>query len=229
MIQKSKVKFISCTQPVNELKEQGVKTPQDLIAYCARVSNPGNQLNIKTSEKLLNYMIKHKHWSPFEQVSITFEVTTTRDVARQILRHRSFVFQEFSGRYARMMPADELRETRLQDHSNRQNSLETDDKVTQAAWEAIQSQVYELTQDLYVRALNMGVAKELARAILPEGLTESKLYVTGTLRSFIHWIDVRIAPETQKEHREIAQEAKQHLLCTFPFLRTYYQEEKEVS
>lgn len=224
----SSIKLVSYTQPVNSLKDQGIITAQDLIAYCARVSNPKNQFNTDSADKLLCYMIKHKHWSPFEQVSLTLEITTTRDIARQILRHKSLNFQEHSGRYSRMMPAAELRETRLQDKENRQNSLETDNKAVKHAWEAVQAEVYKVTQDLYTRALNMGIAKELARAILPEGLTESRLYVSGTLRSFIHWIDVRIDPSTQKEHRLLAEEAKVIITNMFPFLNTYY-EEKEVS
>lgn len=178
---------------------------EELIAYMARVSNPKNQDN-KDIEKLIKYMLDNKHHSPFEMVSACFEINTTRDIGRQILRHRSFSFQEFSQRYADVnnLPSMELRECRLQDVKDRQNSLETDNKELTAVWENMQKAVYEMSMSAYNEALALGVAKEQARALLPEGLTASRMYMTGTLRSWIHYISVRADKHTQKEHRDIA-------------------------
>jgi len=178
----------------------------DLVAFCARVSNPSNQNNTDTSEKLIRYLINNKHWSPLEMVSMCLEIETTRDIARQILRHRSFSFQEFSQRYAD--PTKELdfvlREARLQDNKNRQNSIETDNPALQAFWETQQKRVLETVKSAYEWAIQNGIAKEQARAVLPEGLTVSRLYMNGTLRSWIHFIELRSANGTQKEHQEVA-------------------------
>ena len=191
---------------------------QDIIAYCARVSNPSNQNNTETNEKLLKYLIKHKHWSPFEMVSACLEIQTTRDIGRQILRHRSFSFQEFSQRYAN--PVDELefetREARLQDLKNRQNSVFIYDKKLQADWEKEQQRVITLSKQVYQWAIKKGIAKEQARAVLPEGLTVSRLYMNGTLRSWIHFIELRSANGTQKEHRQIAIECGKVISKIFP-------------
>jgi thymidylate synthase (FAD) len=194
---------------------------QDLIAYCARVSNPDNQMNSETSEKLLKYLMKHKHWSPFEMVSACLEIETTRDIARQILRHRSFSFQEFSQRYAD--PTDELafqlREARLQDPKNRQNSIAVDDKELQEEWEWMQQQVINTAERAYQWAIKNGIAKEQARAVLPEGNTVSRLYVNGTLRSWIHYIELRSANGTQLEHIEIAKACAKVITNVFPLMR----------
>jgi len=208
-----KVKLISYTY-VNTgafVDDDGVYTghPQtikELVAYCARVSNPSNQFNSRTADKLLEYLIEHKHWSPFEMVNLCLEITTTRDIARQILRHRSFSFQEFSQRYAD--PTKELsfvlREARLQDKSNRQNSIETDDKRLQEVWEYHQLAVKHAALDAYNWAIKHGLAKEVARSVLPEGMTESRMYMNGTLRSWLHYLDLRTKNGTQKEHVEVA-------------------------
>lgn len=191
---------------------------QAMIAYCARVSNPANQANIETADKLINYLIVNKHWSPFEMTSACLEITTTRDIARQILRHRSFSFQEFSQRYAN--PVNDLnfilREARLQDNKNRQNSIETTDSNVQQAWARRQELVINLAIDAYRWAISNGIAKETARAVLPEGLMESKLYVNGTIRSWIHYIEVRTDNSTQKEHRIIAQQCAEELAKIIP-------------
>jgi thymidylate synthase (FAD) len=196
---------------------------QDLIAYCARVSNPANQSNTQTSEKLVRYLIKNKHWSPLEMVSACVEVNTTRDIARQLLRHRSFSFQEFSQRYAD--PVKELdfvtREARLQDTKNRQNSLSSSDEATKLWWENKQQEVIAMVTEMYKAALEKGIAKEQARAILPEGNTVSRLYVSGTLRSFIHYIEVRSGSGTQKEHMEIAREMAIVLAPIFPMIAEF--------
>jgi thymidylate synthase (FAD) len=200
------VKLLSYSQPTNEFKDLGIADAQELIAYCARVSNPNNQLNTDTSEKLIKYLIKHQHWSPLEMVSACLEITTTRDIARQILRHRSFSFQEFSQRYAD--PTKDLsfvtRDARLQDTKNRQNSVETDDVLLQNEWFRAQQRVIYAAQREYEWAIANGIAKEQARAVLPEGLTVSRLYMNGTLRSWIHFIELRSANGTQKEHQEVA-------------------------
>jgi len=200
------VRLLSYSQPTEEFAGMGLQDAQELIAYCARVSNPSNQLNTDTSEKLIRYLVKHQHWSPLEMVSACIEITTTRDIARQILRHRSFSFQEFSQRYAD--PTRDLsfvcREARLQDEKNRQNSIETDDEYLQKRWEEQQERVISICKNAYGWAIANGIAKEQARAVLPEGLTESRLYMNGTLRSWIHFIELRSANGTQKEHQEVA-------------------------
>jgi thymidylate synthase (FAD) len=199
-----KVRLISYSQAV-DLPEY-IKTPQELVAYCARVSNPANQLNTETSEKLIRYLIKHQHWSPLEMVNVCLEIETTRDIARQILRHRSFSFQEFSQRYADPTQdlSFEIREARLQDTKNRQNSIETDNQNLKEHWEDYQRSIIANAQSAYEWAVKNGIAKEVARAVLPEGLTMSRMYMNGTLRSWIHYIQLRQANGTQKEHMEIA-------------------------
>jgi thymidylate synthase (FAD) len=196
----------------------GIADAQELIAYCARVSNPSNQLNTETSDKLIRYLVKHQHWSPLEMVSACIEITTTRDIARQILRHRSFSFQEFSQRYAD--PVQELdfvlRDARLQDTKNRQNSIETDNLALQAWWEERQRRVIEECKNAYEWAIAKGIAKEQARAVLPEGLTVSRLLMNGTLRSWIHYIQLRSANGTQKEHILIAKEIANVITKIFP-------------
>lgn len=190
---------------------------EQLLAYMARVSNPDNQDNPEYS-KILKYMVTNDHWSPFEMVNACVEIETTRDIARQILRHRSFSFQEFSQRYADVsaLPAAELRETRLQDHKNRQNSLETDDKDLAAAWASMQGHIAREARYVYKWALEQGVAKEVARAVLPEGLTPSRMYMNGTLRSWLHYCKLRTHESTQKEHREIALAISDLLAEAFP-------------
>ena len=205
-------KLISYSQPssrihAGELAAQGLDNIQDLIAYAARVSNPANQANTKTTPKLLDYLIKHKHWSPFEMASACVEIETTRDIARQLLRHRSFSFQEFSQRYADIRDLNDdfvIREARLQDPKNRQNSVETDDEHLQRAWHAHQQIVIEAAKNAYDWAIEAGIAKEQARAVLPEGNTVSRLYVNGTIRSWIHYIELRSANGTQQEHMDLA-------------------------
>ena len=212
------VKLLSHSQPTTEFTELGIDDAQELIAYCARVSNPSNQLNTETSEKLIRYLVKHQHWSPLEMVSACLEITTTRDIARQILRHRSFSFQEFSQRYAD--PTKDLsfvlRAARLQDTQNRQNSIETDNDDLALWWDSAQQEIIDLARKHYARAIELGIAKEQARSILPEGNTVSKLYMNGTLRSWIHFIELRSANGTQKEHREVAQAIKEIFNQQFP-------------
>ena len=194
------------------------------IAMMARVSNPSNQNNSKTSEKLVKYLIKHKHWSPFEMVSLTLEIDTTRDIAHQIVRHRSFAFQEFSQRYAdpaAMGFPFELRETRMQDEKNRQNSVETEDELLNKHWIQQQKRVMDVADGVYKWALGVGIAKEQARAVLPEGLTKSRLYMAGTLRSWIHYVDVRTTPGTQKEHMEIARQCGHIIEPFFPMIKDF--------
>ncbi len=188
----------------------------DAVAYCARVSNPSNQHNTETNEKLIQYLIKHHHWSPFEMVSICLEINTTRDIARQILRHRSFSFQEFSQRYAVVQDAFIPKEARLQDTKNRQNSMVTEDKALQQAWLEKQQELASRSQEVYTWALNQGIAKEQARAVLPEGMTPSRLYMNGTLRSWIHYIELRTGVETQLEHRQIALACADAIAPIFP-------------
>ncbi len=197
------------------------------IAYMARVSNPSNQHNTETSEKLIRYLIKHKHWSPFEMVSVTLEINTTRDIAHQIVRHRSFAFQEFSQRYAKPEEQGypyELRECRLQDEKNRQNSIETEDSLLHQHWVAAQKRVLDSAQSAYKWAIENGIAKEQARAVLPEGLTKTRLYMQGTIRSWIHYIDVRTTPGTQKEHMEIARECAYVINPVFPMIKEFVHE-----
>ena len=194
------------------------------IAMMARVSNPSNQNNSKTSEKLVKYLIKHKHWSPFEMVSLTLEIDTTRDIAHQIVRHRSFAFQEFSQRYAdpaAMGFPYELREARMQDEKNRQNSVETEDELLNKHWIQQQKRVMDVADGVYKWALGVGIAKEQARAVLPEGLTKSRLYMAGTLRSWIHYVDVRTTPGTQKEHMEIARQCGHIIEPFFPMIKDF--------
>ena len=200
----------------------GIDNLQDFVAYCARVSNPTNQMNSETAEKLIKYLIKHKHWSPLEMVSATMEIETTRDIARQLLRHRSFSFQEFSQRYAD--PADmdgvfETSEARLQDTKNRQNSIETDDAELQTQWNIKQQAVIQESEEAYEWAIENGIAKEQARKVLPEGLTLSRLYVNGTLRSWVHYIELRSANGTQKEHMELAKACGQAIAEVFPLAK----------
>ncbi len=203
------VKRISYSQPVNE-EEALLNDPLDLVAYCAKVSNPANQDKMDTAPKLIKYLIDNSHWSPFEMVSVCMEITTTRDIARQILRHRSFSFQEFSQRYADPAALGDQfigKEARLQDPKNRQNSIETNDIKLQERWDEWQKHVYDNAKDAYEWALTHGIAKEQARAVLPEGNTKSRLYMAGTLRSWIHYVQLRSANGTQKEHQEIAVKA----------------------
>jgi thymidylate synthase (FAD) len=212
------VKLVSYSQPTKEFLDQGIEDAQDLVAFCARVSNPSNQLNTETSEKLIKYLIKHQHWSPLEMVSVCMEITTTRDIARQILRHRSFSFQEFSQRYAD--PTKDLnfvtREARLQDDKNRQNSVEVEDHLLQNDWYRAQQRVIYAARREYEWAIANGIAKEQARAVLPEGLIESRLYMNGTLRSWIHFVELRSANGTQKEHQEVAVACAEVIAKIFP-------------
>jgi thymidylate synthase (FAD) len=191
-------------------------TMEEHVAYMARISNPENQMNHETAPRLVAYLQRKAHWSPFEMVSITMQIDTTRDIARQILRHRSFSFQEFSQRYAVAELGTVLREARLQDTANRQSSLEVDDDVLQRKWALQQERVAEQAQHAYEWALSHGIAKEVARAVLPEGLTMSRMYVAGTLRSWIHYCEVRKKKSTQKEHRAIAEQAWQHIVERMP-------------
>jgi len=213
-----KVKLISYSQPLKDdvFTDWNAK---ELIAYAARVSNPDNQKNKETVDRLLKYLIKHQHWSPFEMVSACLEITTTRDIARQILRHRSFSFQEFSQRYAD--PTESLkrvnREARLQDLKNRQNSVEVNDDELQNEWIIQQDAVWLAAFKAYKWAIEMGIAKEQARAVLPEGMMESKLYMNGTIRSWIHYIQLRSANGTQKEHMEIAKACAEAISKIFPY------------
>ena len=216
------VTLLSYSQPTKDFRKLGIEDAQDLIAYCARVSNPSNQLNIETSQKLIRYLIKNAHWSPLEMVSACMEITTTRDIARQILRHRSFSFQEFSQRYAD--PTKDLnflvREARLQDPKNRQNSIELENTVEhgimQEEWALKQLEVIVSAKNAYTWAVKNGIAKEQARAVLPEGLIESKLYVNGTIRSWVHFIQLRSGNGTQKEHQLIALECAKVIANVFP-------------
>ena len=217
-------KLISHSQPTGrihsgELAPTGLDNIQDLVAYCARVSNPSNQANTKTTTKLLEYLIKHKHWSPFEMASACIEIETTRDIARQLLRHRSFSFQEFSQRYADIRDLDDnfvIREARLQDITNRQNSVKTDDVVLMSQWVNKQKELIDHAKEVYNWAIDAGIAKEQARAVLPEGNTVSKLYVNGTIRSWIHYIELRSANGTQQEHMELAREVAAAISQIYP-------------
>lgn len=215
-----KAKLVSITKPEIE----GLDNAEDLIAYCARVSNPSNQMNTETAPRLLAYLIKHKHWSPFEMVDVCFEIETSRAIAAQILRHRSFSFQEFSQRYANPEDMGDIfvhREARLQDPKNRQNSIETNDTRLQMMWSSQQNQVIDQARRAYEWALQNGIAKEQARAVLPEGLTRTRLYMNGTLRSWIHYIELRSANGTQKEHMEIAIECAKAIAEIFPSVNDY--------
>lgn len=210
----SEVKLVAVTVP----RIDGISTAEEFIAYAARVSNPGNQINNETAPKLLRYLAKHSHWSPFEMVSVCMEIKTTRDIGRQILRHRSFSFQEFSQRYAAVTDQFEFREARLQDQKNRQNSIETDDLELNRLWQLEQLSVENASRCAYEWALENGIAKEQARAVLPEGMTRSTMYMNGTLRSWIHYCDLRGSHGTQKEHMEIAKKAWELILQEFPSL-----------
>jgi thymidylate synthase (FAD) len=219
------VKLISMTQPMEGFE---FKTAQDLLGYITRVSNPANQKNFNTTEKLIRYCLRKKHWSPFTMIDLTFEIETTRDIGRQILRHKSFDFQEFSQRYADPTQLGVVtREARMQDKENRQNSIEiTQWDGDRAAllvdeWEKKQIEVVSVAQNVYKWAIEKGIAKEQARVVLPEGLTLSRMYMKGSLRSWIHFCDVRRGPETQKEHREIANECWDVLKTQFTFLEEY--------
>jgi thymidylate synthase (FAD) len=209
-----KAEVVSYSQPARKFLDQGLKTLQDLVVYKARVSNPTNQFNMLTGDKLVDYLIRNKHWSPLEMVSVCMEIETTRDIARQILRHRSFSFQEFSQRYAEVNSFS-IRECRMQDTKNRQNSLTTDDIELQQWWGSAQARVQKEAEFMYQAALNRGIAKEQARALLPEGLAMSRMYMNGTLRSWLHYIEIRTDVATQKEHRDVALECKKALaeLC----------------
>ena len=219
------VKLVSYSQPTDEFRDLGIDDAQELIAYCARVSNPSNQFNSETSEKLIRYLVKHAHWSPLEMVSACVEITTTRDIARQILRHRSFSFQEFSQRYAD--PTKDLkfvtREARLQDPKNRQNSVEIEDQLLQNEWYRAQQRVIYAAQREYEWAIANGIAKEQARAVLPEGLIESRLYMNGTLRSWIHFIELRSGNGTQKEHQLVALACAKAIAAIFPMSESLVQ------
>lgn len=214
-----KVSLISYSKPT-----EGTESVQDLVAYCARVSNPANQANKETNEKLIGYLIRNNHWSPLEMVSICLEIETTRDIARQILRHRSFSFQEFSQRYAVADLDFEQREARLQDKKNRQSSIEIQDEKLEKDWENIQDIVSQQASYAYKWALENGIAKEQARAVLPEGMTKSRLYMNGTLRSWVHYIQLRSGNGTQKEHREVAIECARIIESIFPMIREFVSE-----
>lgn len=206
------VKLVSITKPLVD----GIETAEEFITYCARVSNPSNQLNTDTSERLIQYLIKNKHWSPFEMVNLTMEISTTRDIGRQILRHRSFSFQEFSQRYSDRIDYNEPKEARLQDSKNRQNSLEIEDENLDKWWKNAQLDIIGRSQFIYSQAIERGVAKEVARVVLPEGLTLSRMYMSGSLRSWIHYCDLRTTNGTQKEHRVIAEKCKEIIKKEFP-------------
>jgi len=210
---KCEVRLIGRTQPIEG--NTGTTTANELVAYTARVSNPTNQNNNKTASKLVRYLIKHQHWSPFEMVHLTLEIKTTRDISRQILRHRSFAFQEFSQRYAESETFVE-REARMQDKKNRQNSLEATDDMTKEIFSNSQSELMDIAERVYRSALMSGIAKEQARALLPEGLTETTLYMAGSLRSWIHYCQLRMGVETQKEHREVAEQCWEIIKAEFP-------------
>jgi thymidylate synthase (FAD) len=223
-----KVKLVSYSKPAEDFEAEGIDNVQELIAYCARVSNPSNQMNTETSEKLIRYLVKHAHWSPLEMVSACLEIETTRDIAHQIVRHRSFSFQEFSQRYAN--PVEDLaftiREARLQDTKNRQNSVELDlendeeDQKLEQAWRIQQDKVVLAASKAYQWAIENNIAKEQARVVLPEGLTKTRLYMNGTLRSWVHYIELRSANGTQKEHMEIAKECAKVIAEIFPLAET---------
>lgn len=205
------VKLIAKTVPV------GIDcNSEEFIAYVARVSNTGNQNNHKTGQRLVSYLMRNKHWSPFEMVSAVLEITTTRDITHQIIRHRSFAFQEFSQRYSSEIEFAEPREVRLQDVKNRQNSIESDDESARIFWSDVQADIAAAAEDAYRAAIKLGIAKEVARAILPEGLTVSRLYMAGSIRSWLHYVDVRTDPSTQKEHRIVAEQCRTALAEHFP-------------
>ena len=220
------IRLVSYTAPSKEFLNEGLENVQALIAFCARVSNPSAQINSETSEKLIKYLIKHQHWSPLEMVNAVLEIDTTRDIAHQIVRHRSFAFQEFSQRYAEPKEQGEYfvtSEARLQDKKNRQNSIEinlADDGMPELInrWEELQQDVIFTAGRAYDWAIKAGIAKEVARKVLPEGLTKTRLYMNGTLRSWVHYIDLRSANGTQKEHMEIAKECAKIIAEIFPLI-----------
>jgi thymidylate synthase (FAD) len=208
-------------KPAQELLEEGLENALDLIAYCARVSNPANEFNKETGERLIRRLIEWKHWSPLEMCSATIGIETTRDIARQMLRHRSFSFQEFSQRYADPNSLEEtfvIREARLQDKKNRQNSIQADDEELQRQWNAAQQNVIDTAKKAYTWAIENGIAKEQARAVLPEGNTVSRLYMNGTLRSWVHYIELRSGNGTQKEHIEVARAVAEAISKIFPMI-----------
>jgi len=209
-------KLISFSKPLDDSK-----TIEELVAYCARVSNPANQNNTETNSKLIRYLINNNHWSPFEMVSICLEIKTTRDIARQMLRHRSFSFQEFSQRYALADLGFETREARLQDNKNRQNSIFVNDNDLEETWKTAQNKVKEAAENAYDWAINNGIAKEQARSVLPEGMTKSRLYMNGTLRSWIHYIQLRSGNGTQKEHWEVAIACANAIEPIFPMIKEF--------
>jgi|TARA_B110000914_G_scaffold223895_1_gene240435 thymidylate synthase (FAD) len=215
------VKLVSYSKASDEFKEEGLENVQDLIAFCAKVSNPTAQINMETSERLIKYLIKHQHWSPLEMVNAVLEINTTRDIAHQIVRHRSFAFQEFSQRYADPKEMGEmfvLRECRLQDSKNRQNSIETDDRELAVNWQIKQQMVINASREAYEWAIDNGIAKEQARVVLPEGNTKTRLYMNGTLRSWVHYIELRGANGTQKEHMDIAHSCAKVIAEIFPLM-----------
>ena len=218
-----KVRLVSYSKPTTEFEKDGISDVQELVAFCARVSNPSNQNNKDTSKKLIKYLINNKHWSPLEMVTACVEIETTRDIARQILRHRTFSFQEFSQRYAD--PTKDLsfvvREARLQDVKNRQNSVETSDSVLKNEWNKKQNELIELSLSTYKWAIENGIAKEQARSVLPEGNTVSRMYMNGTLRSWVHYIELRSANGTQKEHMEIAKSIAYEIAKIFPMMNDF--------
>jgi thymidylate synthase (FAD) len=217
------VKLVSYSKPADEFLEEGLENVQDLIAFCAKVSNPTAQINKETSERLIKYLIKHQHWSPLEMVNAVLEINTTRDIAHQIVRHRSFAFQEFSQRYANPEEQGDMfeySEARLQDPKNRQNSVEVEDAKLQQEWDWAQRRIAVLAKKEYDWAIKKGIAKEQARKVLPEGLTKTRLYMNGTLRSWVHYIELRGANGTQKEHMDIAHECAKIIAEIFPLMKT---------
>ena len=216
-----KVKLVSYSKATPEFEAEGLSNLQELIAYCAKVSNPTNQINQATSEKLIKYLIKHQHWSPLEMVNACLEIETTRDIAHQMVRHRSFSFQEFSQRYADPTTMEDwyvMREARLQDTKNRQNSIETEDKELTVEWVKKQEAVQQASESAYEWAISNGIAKEQARVVLPEGMTKTRLYMNGTLRSWVHYIELRGSHGTQKEHMEIAHACAKIIAEVFPLI-----------
>ena len=216
-----KAKLVSYSKATPEFEAEGLDNLQELIAYCAKVSNPANQINKETSERLIKYLIKHQHWSPLEMVNATLEIETTRDIAHQIVRHRSFSFQEFSQRYADPTTMEDwytMREARLQDTENRQNSIDTDDMELTIEWFKKQSEVQQASERAYQWAIDNGIAKEQARVVLPEGMTKTRLYMNGTIRSWVHYIELRGANGTQKEHMEIAHACAKIIAEIFPLI-----------
>ena len=220
-----KVKLISYSKPTEEVSDEGISDAQELVAFCARVSNPSNQLNTETSEKLITYLIKNAHWSPLEMVSACLEIETTRDIARQMLRHRSFSFQEFSQRYANPSEFGSQfvsREARLQDHKNRQNSVEIDNESElHDEWDRVQSRIQVKAARAYNWAIKNGIAKEQARVVLPEGNTKTRLYMNGTLRSWVHYVELRSGHGTQKEHMTVARDCAKAIEPIFPMIMEF--------